>query len=110
MNYRTLAPDELARMAEYDAGAQAYLIQNAHDLLTGAAEASEAQLAHAYQHGSEDGYDDGWKRARESLLEEFETRIEDELARTLGVHNPDELNKKRRRRWDLLTEILEAMT
>lgn len=105
-HFRTLQPDELARMAETRQEARDYIIENAFELLTGAAEQAEARTTEIYDEAHQDGLETGGRARNEALRGQYWIRIERAMTDLLGKKtDPDQLGKKKAKLWDLLCDI-----
>lgn len=111
MNCRNLSSEELASLVE--SGHQPaidYLVEHVRELLTKDEERARAFRDSIWEDAQSDGEEIGKREFKESMRDDFETRIEDELAATMNRKDPDELKPKRKRRWELLTDLLQAIT
>ena len=110
MNYASLTVEELGSLAMNDAGAREYIADNAEELLTAGERRVEAYSEEISGEAYEDGMDEGSRSARQELLNDFETRLETAAGDLLdGKGDPDKLGRKKKKLWELVTEILTAL-
>lgn len=110
MNYQSLTLEELGRMAITDAGAQAFVAENAEELLLGGERRLEAMSEELTGEAYENGVDEGSQSERQDFRNNFETRLEDAAGDLLdGKDDPERLGRKKKKLWKLITEILEAL-